>query len=479
VNVARTVALVLMGIVLASGCGRTAPVPLRDDDPISHATSRSLLDEITGGTTRATPELVASLEANLQRHPDDVELRRTLLAIYSRNSQLERSLSHDARVLARRTHILWMIAHHPEIALESDGKFVRSQNTMSDAQGYQNGKSLWLAAAERPDVEAVVLANAATFFEDVEPALAISLWKRAQKKDPANPTYVERLGRTYARVLAGTPAQEATGANRTFIQNVSRELERSTNPTLLAATGSALADAYGSRSMFNSQPDPGLVSLGRAYIDRALMIDVNSIAAHRARVNLQIAGRRQRLQPVLQGVSHASDEEYRIVASMPPQERMTSSVTLAEQAYSQGNAAEARHDAAARDRAWTLARKYANDALALAAKLSTEPAAGAAVYRAHILLGMLALRAGNHREAVAQMLDAAQAPSSEELAYGPDPYSRVLVAYLLDAGERETVVDFLYRAASLKLDQKATMIADIDAIRANRLPATYRGLVTR
>lgn len=473
-------ALIVAGVVLA-GCGRTTPAPLRDDGPITgtNSAAHSVLDDLKNGATPATPDLVTSLEANLERHPDDVELRRTLLAIYSREGPLEKAIGRDARILARRTHILWMIAHHPEIALDGDGKITRGLASTADPQGYQEGKALWLATVNRPDVEPVVVANAATFLEDAEPALAIPLWKRARRKDPGNPLYVEHLGRAYARVVAGTPLQDATGADRAFIQEVSRELERSTDPALLAATGSALATSSGSRFSFNAPLDPGLVSLGRAYIDRALMIDPASVAAHRARVNVVVAERRQRLQPLLQMVSRSSDEEYRVVSGLEPQERMTASVTLAEQAYAQGSSAELHRDDASRDRMWARARVYANDALSLAAKRPSDPAASAAVYRAHLVLGILAARASNRGEAVTQMLAASQAPASEELAYGPDPYSRLLVAYLLDAGERETVIEFLYRAGNLRTDQKATMTADIDAISAGRLPATYRGLVPR
>ena len=75
--------------------------------------------------------------------------------------------------------------------------------------------------------------------------------------------------------------------------------------------------------------------------------------------------------------------------------------------------------------AWERARKYAQDALALAARLSNDPSRGFAIYEANMILGTLAMWDGDQKTAVRFMLEASKAPSSEELADQQRPMRNV------------------------------------------------------
>ena len=129
--------------------------------------------------------------------------------------------------------------------------------------------------------------------------------------------------------------------------------------------------------------------------------------------------------------------------------------------------------------AWERARKYARDALALAAKFSNDPNCGFAIYKANMILGTLAMWDGDQNTAVRFMLDASKAPASEELAYNTAPYAERLVKYLLKYGERETVIEFLERMAQINILGKDYILDAAAAIRRGQMPMAYQATMTK
>jgi hypothetical protein len=123
-------------------------------------------------------------------------------------------------------------------------------------------------------------------------------------------------------------------------------------------------------------------------------------------------------------------------------------------------------------------RRYAEEALALAEKFRVDPNYSTVVYRAHLTLGALAIREGDRARAVEHLRAAGDVPGSEELALMSTGLP-TLVHALLDAGERESVAEFLDRLAELNRVDADRWRADASAIREGRMPTTYQLLKRR
>jgi hypothetical protein len=119
------------------------------------------------------------------------------------------------------------------------------------------------------------------------------------------------------------------------------------------------------------------------------------------------------------------------------------------------------------------AKRYAEDALALAPKYRSHPQYGTAIYLANMTLGTLALREGDRKKAALFLRNASQAPPSEELAYSNgivSSYQWHLAADLLKLGERDVVLDFLDRMAAINVADRFELREAASEIRRGRAP---------
>jgi hypothetical protein len=127
------------------------------------------------------------------------------------------------------------------------------------------------------------------------------------------------------------------------------------------------------------------------------------------------------------------------------------------------------------EQGFARARQYANDALALAERHRQAPTYGDVVYRAHVALGVLALKDGNRKKAVEHMGMAAAAPVSEATRHTSHSGLRGrLVEYLLREGERESVADFLEKSAERVRRERERLLKDAAQIRAGVMPLSYQ-----
>ena len=149
---------------------------------------------------------------------------------------------------------------------------------------------------------------------------------------------------------------------------------------------------------------------------------------------------------------------------------------LAEGAFFAAESADYyKKDAAGFEASLQRARRLAEEALALAGKFTGDPRSGAAVYRANVTLGVVAIRRGDRAGAVKHMRLAVETPGSPEVAeYAQSLLRHRLVNYLLKAGERESVADFLERAAAFELYERDRALNDAKAIREGRMPMGYQ-----
>ena len=103
--------------------------------------------------------------------------------------------------------------------------------------------------------------------------------------------------------------------------------------------------------------------------------------------------------------------------------------------------------------AYERAKRYAEQALALAPRFRDDPGYGTAIYTANMTLSAVALRDDDVRTAVARLLAASNAPPTEALVYGDEVVSRwrSLLTGLADRGERPAVSQFLDRMRRVNL----------------------------
>jgi hypothetical protein len=131
------------------------------------------------------------------------------------------------------------------------------------------------------------------------------------------------------------------------------------------------------------------------------------------------------------------------------------------------------HKAAEAKPYWDNVKKYAQESLDLAKKFPDDPEYGTAVYNDHMVLGLAAMHDGKRKLAVEQMLAAAEAPSTETLAYTHQMSTFRLPAWLLKDGERESVVRFLNRFAKTNLSGTPMLLESAKSISAGQKPSWY------
>jgi beta-lactamase regulating signal transducer with metallopeptidase domain len=458
-----------LAIVVAAACRpQTKIVPLRDDpqevaqrahDKASQALAKSAIE--------MTANQVADLEAALARNPEDMTAREKLLLFYTAKSSIE----------ARRNHILWLIAHHPEsdLADSREARIFPSQlDPLPDPAGYEQGKKLWLTQAELPSATDPVLIHAAAFLKVADKPEAEKLLLRAQDSYD--------LGLLYYTVLMGSNASMPNGVVRSvnladahspYANEIRRKLATSTDALLLETTGEQLA-IWAPRLSDDHVIDFDARTLGVSYLERSLQLNPGpnrlSIRAHYALT----FGHTPDLTPA--SIWHLGiHERYEAIQKLPESGRFFALSRTAEDAYYRGiNTDYYRHDRPAAKVDWELAKKCARESLALAAQSRNDPQYGTAVFTDNMVLGMIAQYDGDRRAAIAYMLAASYAPQTDVLAYTSQGLTFQLPAWLLKDGERDSVVEFLERFAQVDIGEREELLRSATLIRQDKRPMWYR-----
>jgi len=470
-------------IFLIAACRQPAkPAALQDDPQIAQSRARSQTDQ---ESLKAAREMnagqAAELEAALAKNPEDARARQKLLMFYSESGT--QVIGEEKTIAARRRHAFWLIEHHPDSELAGTWGariFPTAAGPHPDPAGYAQAKRLWLAQTERPDTPVPVLTNAALFFDVADKPLAEKMLLRAQALDPQG-HWAGRLGRLYYEILVGSNASmpmgvvrsvSLAGAHGPYANQIRKKLADSTDAGLLSAVGDALI-TWGGRLYQNHHIDFDPLPLGKSYLEKALQLDPRSIRAHEAMFRLRAVERGGEIPAIPRNASPES--QYQALSTLPEPERFVRLSMLAESAYIRGDMDDYyRHDQAAAKAGWQLAGKYARESLRLAPKFRNHPDYGTALYKANMVLGMLAMRDGNRKAAVQYMLEASKAPGSEELAYSMDFFTFKLPGWLLKDGERDSVIEFLERFARVSISQKDYLLESARLIRNGRKPPWYQ-----
>lgn len=423
----------------------------------------------------------AALERSLENNPDDVEARERLLIFYDQAGKI----SWEEKLAGMRRHALWRIAHLPEKDL-----WIPNISKRYDPEGYAQAKQLWLQQISRPDVTATTLGRAATFFSAYDKPEAEKLLLRAQQMEPAGP-WSDRLGDLYARAIVGsvdprygtTDPAEATSA---FAAEARRKLDATSEAKLLTAAGNALARRY-SRTAAHVD----VKELGRRYLDRAATLDPQNDRARRVLADLRQAARlsdisaRLRAGGARDAFNEFSDTMYAAISALPEADRMVYLPGAAENVYmraenveytSRQKAEAERADGARRAATgFARARQLANDVLRLATRQPELASDNDAIYRAHAVLGVLALKDGDRGKAVEHMRTATAAPISEAgRSTSHFGLRGRLAEYLLRAGERDSVAEYLEKSAERFPAERDGLLKDAAQIRAGVMPLSYQ-----
>ena len=377
---------------------------------------------------------------------------------------------------ASRPHALWAIEHYPDSDVLERGVV----STDTDPDGYAPARALWLKQIAKPDASAALLGNAAAFFSESDVPLAEQLLLRSRALEPNGPSpgteglssWDLRLGMLYADVIA---------RDLPYAREVREKLEQSTDAKILHGTGFALwLRERNGRDMATNARD-----VGQQLIERAARLDSPGSDEARAFLKNRTGERRD---DVLYGPAPAPKSWSDRLAKSSGGEKLWRLTMFADQEYlhaeyldwrarqPEGSPFRSRdpqgdkREAAA---AYARSKEYARQALDLAPALEGTTEYPEAVFRAHIALGLNAFREGDRRTAVRHLREASEVP-----APSGSPLESRLVNYMLKHGERETIIEYLERAAlGRTAEQRATMLEAAAAIREGRMPREYQILL--
>ena len=389
------------------------------------------------------------------------------------------------RIAGRRPIVLWLIEHHPDSDLfeRRPGRITSRRDWLPDSQGYDAAKRLWLAHAARPDVTAKTLRTAASFLAE-DRLVAEQLLLQGQRMYP-NQAWSRELGRRYATAIYNSswPPLSAEDA-RAYASKVRSTLDATRDPLLLATAGQALMT-----NTFRPGLETERMGLARTYLERAIQLDPKSQEARAGLDLLDDYAFVEREATLLAGVPPESKRD--VIAKLPEPDRLVLLVRQATREHLETRnddwrsfrwtalnlperVDEERAAAASHERA----RQYANEALELAMRRPDDRDSADAVFAATMALGANAFREGNRRAAIRHMLDAADAPASFSRRTGSMvlglSLERRLIGGLLQAGERETVIDYFERSARRRPADRERLLAAATAIRNGKQPINYQ-----
>jgi tetratricopeptide (TPR) repeat protein/peroxiredoxin len=368
------------------------------------------------------------LEAQLDSHPDDMDIRVRLLRYYTSQGM---SSQPPGQVKAlRRKHVLWFIQHHPEQSVLADsGVMDPAGYPAADPEGFAECSAAWQKALAAPKPLFDTFANAITFYRTADPARARRIAKDGLKRYPGNAHISVKMGMLMAYAIAGVKTVNLNGSAASFdeAQTRSRQaahdrraLETSDDTNIIQSAASTLQQqTYPLSSRHLTARLQDVEELVAHLYEHANEIDPNM---GRWKFSLMLAYRS------FASVTAAPAEkiaflEKALAVAPNPLARIPVLPELAQQYLGAGNTAKA--------------AEAANEVLNL-----TPNGNGDAIFAAHTVLGRIALRQGNAKEAASHLLAAGRMLNGQQLGpYGPGDWS--LAEELLTAGDRDSVLAYL------------------------------------
>ena len=140
---------------------------------------------------RLTATEATTLENALEKEPENLEYRATLVAYYTgaRHGSSNAAASY-------REHALWILRNHPASSV-AGLPHVRL-DPMLDAKAYREAVQIWDEHIQAHPSHIEILSNAASFFTIAEKDRTEEYLTKLRQIDPDNPEWCDRLGHLYA-----------------------------------------------------------------------------------------------------------------------------------------------------------------------------------------------------------------------------------------------------------------------------------------
>lgn len=246
------------------------------------------------------------LEAIIEKNSSDLTARAKLLGYYYYQWMQPGEAVSKA---ARRRHILWLIENQPEAQLTglSEAVLDRAGNSLSDEDGYDQARNLWLGQLDSPAITPAALGNLARFFQMPDKNLAEKALLRARVLQAQNGEWNWRLGYLYAMGILGVDGLGLNGQPTSvdpfaqqspFAAKARKALAESTSGTMLATAASILW-RYGSLLAPSEKAKADYVDLAIQYVQQARTAEPANPSWPQFLAQLQ-AYRRQVVSPATQ-----------------------------------------------------------------------------------------------------------------------------------------------------------------------------------
>ena len=172
------------------------------------------------------------LEADLKKTPDKIDDRLILIGYYTSNART--SMDH----LRLRTHVLWMVANHPEHPATAEPGL---RDLPDDMDGNEQILVLWNKNLESRGEELAVMKDAEKFFFGKDPEEADQLIHRIAQKEPNDKQWPGELATLYR--LAGIPDERIDDPAARAVESYNRVLELTHNAAAREALAGDMAQA--------------------------------------------------------------------------------------------------------------------------------------------------------------------------------------------------------------------------------------------
>jgi tetratricopeptide (TPR) repeat protein len=405
---------------------------------------------------QVTPDEIAALEAKVAANADDIDARSRLIRAYSQAQP-----GHgEAPIDFRRKHVLWLIRHSPEAEILADpvSWLDPDAGPLSDPAGYEEAIAAWKQQLDVGKNTSRMLMRAAMFFQVTNRKLAYTAVAKGLRYFPQEHYFQQLRGMLDALTAAGVTGSRPYG-------QLLLDVDAAKSPeAVLARSVLVHSNQYQYlNGALNVMPQicmsvqPGsppeltadLLAITEALNGNLRAIDSASLIG-RSALSIAYAGAASRL-PLEQRRPYL-------------EKALANAVSERQKFYILGDLAESLLASGDRDKAAEEARRW----LAVAPSFQNDRNYGNAIHKGNIILGRIALAAGNVPEARERLLAAGRTKGSPQPDFfGPDWQ---LAQDLLDHDERTVVLDYIKLCRAFWKGRETDLDAWASAIRAGAVP---------
>jgi tetratricopeptide (TPR) repeat protein len=401
---------------------------------------------------------VLEWEAQLEKQPENVDLRSSLIREYFRLSRPD-----PGAEKVRLGHVLWMVTHRPEASVMGESVVTVSR----PGQDYEAVKKVWLVQVNKPGVTPPVLANAAKFFRPMEPTRSIELLAKARALEPKNQMWTFMLGEMYAFQIVGVTALNQNGlpigvdpskTDSHQAEQIKRVLLASKDAELVGAVASALQGRGAiAASMMGRQAE--IAALAEELLKRAQSLDPRNPKWHGMLAQFYAQQAEYALNERKTTYVRKAMEEFNAAAAIDP---------AAVSAFPPSKYARIAVEAGELDKARASAERCL-------AQIATVQFKDAAIHECNLILGRVALRRGELKVAGEYLLAAAQVEGKGSLSsFGPN---MMLARELLEKGQRDVVAEYFQLCSRFWSYDRGQLARWTAQVKAGEIPQFGANLV--